>query len=133
MKYYNYKHYDKELDSLLSKYFGDEYGAVVCRDLNGVIDNIEICRLTLDGDSTIWTHYANIANMDTAKSDKWEINKQFIEIDEAFVAKYGDEYKKYIGTEQKAMYIFAYFKTLGGAVRNLAKYGTKRKPIGIYV
>lgn len=134
MKYYHYKHYDKELDALLSKYFGDEYGAVVSRDLNGVIDNIEICYISYDGCSTIWTHYANIANMDTTKSDKWELNQQFIDIDEDFVEEHGKQYSKYIGTEQKAMYIYGYFKTLGGAVRNLYRYGTQhRKPKSIYV
>lgn len=136
MKYYNYFMKTPELDELLSKSFDDSFGAVVCRDLNGVIDNIEICKLSAEGTSTVWTHYANIANMNTAKSNVWEVNEQFINIDKAFVDKYGVEYAPHLETKQKAMYIYGYFKTLGGAVRNLAKYGTSkngRKPKEIYV
>lgn len=136
MKYYNYEMRKREIDTLLQKYFDDNYGAVITFDLNNNVDVIEICKLTKEDNATTWTHYANVCNMDTSKNNNWELNEQFIKIDEKFCNRWGDEYRVYIGTEQTAMNIYGYFKTLGGAIRNLAKNGTSengRKPITIYV
>ena len=132
MKYYNYEMRKREIDVLLQKYFDDNYGAVVTFDANGKLDKIEVCRLTQDGKATVWTHYAYIFNFD----GKYEISEGFVTIDEKFCNEWGEEYRSYIGTNQTALNIYAYCKTLGGAIKNLAKKGTSekgRKPITIYV
>ena len=133
MNYYTYNMQQSELDALLQAHFDDNYGAVVSFNLDGELDSIEICKLTSDGRETVWTHYAYIFNFSYGEKKDFELSEGFIDIDDAFCDKYGEEYRKYIGTEQTAMHIYGHFKTLGGAVRNLAKYGTKRNPMDIYV
>lgn len=135
MKYYNYTRPPKDVDETLQRYFSDRYGACVYLDLDGEIDFIEICLVMREGRGTKWTHYANIVNMHSRK-DTWELNEQFIKIDEDFCKRWGSDYDKYIGTEQTAMNIYGYFKTLNGAIRNLALKGTSingRKPKEVYV
>ena len=135
MKYYDYQTYEVlpiKTIRLLDK-FPDSFGVCVTLDLAGEIENIEFSKIRPDGTGTIWTHYANVME---ANENEWELNEQFITIDEEFCDNWGDEYRKWIGTEQTAMNIYGTFKSADNAIRNLLKYGTSengRKAKSVYV
>lgn len=129
MIYYNYeqlnkmkaKAFNKRLDGVLQKYFpdNDKWGADVLFDpSNDNADLIEICKLsdvTQNGET--WTHYATIGlykSMDENNKQYWEVYSQFN------------------GEKEDELWIFAYYKNFGDAVRRVAKGIENLKPIKIY-
>ena len=129
MRYYHYeqtrkmkaKAFNKRLDGVLQKYFpdNDKWGADVLFDpTNDNADLIEICKLsdvTQKGET--WTHYATIGlykSMDENNKQYWEVYSQFN------------------GEKEDELWIFAYYKNFGDAVRRVAKGIEGRKPIKIY-
>ena len=125
-------------DQILQKYFpNNHWGAVVgfvsggCND--GCVDFVSIYKLSeTTTNSEVWTAYATIV----AGFNKWELSEGYFDIDDAFCNKWGEEYKKWIGTGQLAMYIYGYYSSFGAAIRNLAIKGVSdkgRKPVAVYV
>lgn len=129
MRYYHYeqtkkmkaKAFNKRLDGVLQKYFSDndKWGADVLFDpSNDIADLIEICKLsdvTQKGET--WTHYATIGlykSMDENNKQYWEVYSQFN------------------GEKEDELWIFAYYKNFGDAVRRVAKGIEGLKPIKIY-
>lgn len=129
MRYYHYeqtrkmkaKAFNKRLDGVLQKYFpdNDKWGADVLFDpTNDNADLIEICKLsdvTQKGET--WTHYATIGlykSMDENNKQYWEVYSQFN------------------GEKEDELWIFAFYKNFGDAVRRVAKGIEGLKPIKIY-
>lgn len=129
MRYYHYeqtrkmkaKAFNWKLDGVLQKYFpdNDKWGADVLFDpSNDNADLIEICKLsdvTQNGET--WTHYATIGlykSMDDNNKQYWEVYSQFN------------------GEKEDELWIFAYYKNFGDAVRRVAKGIEGLKPIKIY-
>lgn len=129
MRYYHYeqtkkmkaKAFNKRLDGVLQKYFpdNDKWGADVLFDpSNDIADLIEICKLsdvTQNGET--WTHYATIGRYKSMD----ENNKQYWEV-----------YSQFNGEKEDELWIFAYYKNFGDAVRRVAKGIEGLKPIKIY-
>ena len=132
---YLYEHIKSQLSqycSILDKYFDDNYMVTYAWSIENGNEGFSIDEIREQGRSIYFTHFANLELTKLG----WEINEQFITIDEAFCKRWGEEYCRYIGTAQTAMYIFGYYKTLGRAIQNLAKYRTSkygRKPQKVYV
>lgn len=124
---------NKRYDDILQHFFpSEDFAAHIVLDEHGDLElvSIDIRRKTEKGFS--YVHYANIQKYD----DKWELNEQFIKIDERFCKRWGCQYVKYLGSGQTAMNIYGYYKTFINAVRSLDKKGQSiknRKPIGVYV
>lgn len=114
MRAYMQDNFPKVYDALET--LASDYGVNAIFDTEMLkIINIEICRLSFDGRTTLWTHYANI---NPTSGGAWELNEQFC------------------GANEREMYIYGVFKTVGAALRNLIRYGTNattgRKPKEIY-
>lgn len=129
MRYYHYEQSDKmkanafnrKLDGVLQKYFpdNDKWGANVLFDpSNDNADLIEICKLSdVTQNGATWTHYATIGlykSMDANNKQYWEVYSQFN------------------GEKEDELWIFAYYKNFGDAVRRVAKGIEGLKPIKIY-
>lgn len=129
MRYYNYelldkmnaKDFNRKLDGVLQKYFPDneKWGASVLFDpSNDNADLIEICKLSdVTQNGATWTHYATIGlykSMDDNNKQYWEVYSQFN------------------GEKEDELWIFAYYKNFGDAVRRVAKGIEGLKPIKIY-
>lgn len=137
MKYYSYDitaKLPKTMKDALERIFTEDYWGVGIYLFDKFGYLVELCKVKEDDQGFYeWTHYAQISQVG---ENNWEISERHIPIDEAFCEKYGEEYHKYIGTEQTAMFIYGYFKTFGHALRNLRKFGASnehRKPIEVYV
>lgn len=137
MKYYSYgitTKLPKTMKDALERVFTEDYWGVglFLDDKFGYL--VELCKVTRDESGFYeWTHYAQISQVG---ENNWEISERHIPIDEAFCEKYGEEYRKYIGTSQTGMFIYGFYKTFGNALRNLRKFGASnkhRKPIEVYV
>lgn len=129
MRYYNYelldkmiaKAFNRKLDGVLQKYFpdNDKWGASVLFDpSNDNADLIEICKLSdVTQNGATWTHYATIGlykSMDDNNKKYWEVYSQFN------------------GEKEDELWIFAFYKNFGDAVRRVAKGIEGLKPIKIY-
>ena len=134
MRYYNYESVPRDINEALQNAFPENtWGGVIHKDAKGNVDIVEICIVKQHNTrSASWSHYAQIINFDGI----CELSEAFIEIDEKFCKKYGEQYQQWIGTEQTAMYIYGMFKSFKRAVQSLKNKGTSingRKPKNIYV
>lgn len=135
MKYYNYsmkEEIPQNLKEPLEKVFTEDYWGVGQFNECGT-PMFEICKVEGDVNRSTWTHFAFVEQLDNSH---WVVYENHIPIDENFVKQWGEEYRIWIGTEQTAQYIYGYYKTFNGALRNLRKFGASnehRKPIGVYV
>jgi len=134
MRYYNYESVPRNINEALQEYFPENtWGCSVHKDTKGNVDIVEICRVTQHNPRCAsWEHYAQIIHLDGV----WELSEMFIEIDEKFCKKYGEQYRKWVGTEQTAVYIYGMFYSFKRAVKSLKNFGTSingRKPKNIYV
>lgn len=128
MKYYHSEQRAKmvkkagnwKLDGILQKYFPDDYkwGASVLFDEQGNVELIEICKLSeVTQKSETWTHYDSIGiykSNDANNGQYWEVYSQFN------------------GEKEDELWIFAYYKNFGDAVRRVKLGIEKLKPIKIY-
>lgn len=129
MKYYHYeqtekmrkKAFNRKLDGVLQKYFpdNDKWGANVLFDpSNDNADLIEICKLSdVTQNGATWEHYASIGLYQSADAN----NKQYWEVFSQFKGKNEDE-----------LWVYAYYKNFGDAVRRVFKGVERLKPIKVY-
>lgn len=129
MKYYNNEQSAKmicgtknnlKLDVVLQKYFPSnrKWGANVVFDANGDADFIEICKLSdVTPKSETWTHYATIGLYNSTDDN----NKQYWEV-----------YSQFNGKNEDELWVFAYYKNFGDAVRRVFRGIDNLKPIKIY-
>ena len=128
MRYFNYSQakrmitpFNWNLDGVLQRYFPDnnKWGADVIFDIeDNHADVIEICKLsdvTRKGET--WTHYATIGRYKSLDAN----NKQYWEV-----------YSQFNGEKEDELWIFAYYKNFGDAVRRVFKGIERLKPIKIY-
>mgnify|MGYP006873058647 CR=1 FL=1 len=129
MRYYHYEQTKKmeakalnwKLDGILQKNFPDnnKWGACVAFDKNNKVDFIEINKLsdlTLKGGST-WTHYATIGVYKSKDANN---------------GKYWELYSQFNGKDENELWVFAYYKNFGDAVRRVKLGIENLKPIKIY-
>lgn len=136
MKFYNNdlrKKLSKAMYDALRKNFNNGFGVSdIIFNMVGDVETVVVDRVKGSGTKEIWTHYATISK--TAKG--WEVSESFVEIDEDFCNKWGDEYRQWIGTKQTAVYIYGYYQTFWLAARSLKSKGNsenKRLAIEVYV
>lgn len=106
-----------KLDGILQKYFGDnsKWGACVLFDEKENVETIEICKLTdVTQNSATWTHYASIG----VYKSKDENNGQYWEV-----------YSQFNGEKENELWIFAYYRNFGDAVRRVYRGIEKLKPL----
>lgn len=128
MKYYNYEQREKmlsnaqnkKLNDTLDKYFGDnkKWGANVLFDRQGNADTIELCKLldvTQKGET--WEHYATIGLYQSHD----ENNKQYWEV-----------YSQFNGKKENELWVLAYYKDFGNAVRRVWLGIERMKPLKVY-
>lgn len=138
MKYFNYdleKELPQQMCNTLQRYFDDTFGvSTVLPNLAGDVEIVVIDRVVKVSKSVEdWTHYANIIKQ---PNGTWQVSESFIKIDDRFCDKWGEEYRRWVGTEQTAVYIYGYYKTFTLAVKNLKLKGNsenKRTVIDVYV
>lgn len=129
MRYYNYelldkmnaKAFNRKLDGVLQKYFpeNDKWGASVLFDPSDeYADLIEICKLyDVTQNGATWEHYASIGlyrSMDANNKQYWEVFSQFK------------------GKNEDELWVYAYYKNFGDAVRRVFKGIERLKPIKVY-
>jgi len=129
MRYYNSEQSKKmicgtknnlKLDVVLQKYFPSnrKWGANVVFDANGDADFIEICKLSdVTPKSETWTHYATIGVYNPSNGNKerlWEL------------------FSLFNGKNKDEVWVFAYYKNFGDAVRRALKGIKNLKPIKIF-
>mgnify|MGYP007070283703 CR=1 FL=1 len=124
MRYYNIEMAKRmrktKEDEALQKHFQDseKWGACVYFDENNNVDFIEINKLsdvTQRGET--WTHYATIG---VYKSE------------DANNGKFWELYSQFNGKDEDELWVFAYYKNFGDAVRRVKLGIEKLKPIKIY-
>lgn len=123
MRYYNYeqsnkmkaKAYNWKIDGILQKTFpdNDKWGATVLFNENGNVDLIEIFTLHVDcGTKMVWEHNAVVSW--TSEKQSWELSSLFN------------------GEHENELWVYAYYKRFGDAVRNVANGINRLKPIKKY-
>lgn len=129
MRYYHYEQSDKmkanafnrKLDGILQKYFPDnnKWGAhVLFNQYNNNADLIEINKLyDVTQNGATWEHYASIVLYQSTDAN----NKQYWEV-----------YSQFKGKNEDELWVYAYYKNFGDAVRRVFKGIERLKPIKIY-
>lgn len=106
---------NKKLDAVLQKTFpdNDKWGATVLFNENGNVDLIEIFSLNvICGTKLEWEHNAVVS---------WSSERQSWELSSLFNGEHEDE-----------LWVYAYYKRFGDAVRNVANGINRLKPIKKY-
>lgn len=115
MIYYHHEMRDNtpvNIDALLHKYFPENtWGVCANVDIKHNYQNYEICKLTHEGKSTTWTHYAHIMLYDTGE---WEVNSQFK------------------GEGGNEMWIYGYYKNFANACKRVHMGIEELKPVIVY-
>lgn len=124
MKYFNYEietQLGEKMNAALLQYFPDNtWGVDVCTDIDGKVDTVTINKVVTHSQSSeTWTYFATITDLQGDGTD-WEVSKQFIPIDEAFCDKWGDEYRKWIGTKQTGVNVYGHYKHFKAACHCVA-------------
>jgi len=128
MKYYNYEQREKmlqnaqnkKLNDILENYFGNKkkWGANVLFDEQGNADTIELCKLfDVTQNSETWEHYATIGLYQSNDKN----NKNYCEV-----------YSQFKGKKEDELWVLAYYKDFGNAVRRVFLGIEKMKPLKVY-